>query len=613
MQINRTWRALIALAVMVAALFGGAIGARAQAPVFLGTLAGPSFASTYAGGVEWDAINSRIIVADTGLDTVEFYDGTTGSFLGSFGGYGIGNGQFDAPRDIAVDSSGNFYVADANNNRIQKFDSSDSWIWSTGGAGKCTTPCGFLNSPLGVTYDAANNQLLVADTGDSLIKSYDPSSGAFIWSSPTSNGFTQPRDATRGPEGLVWVSAYTQNQIKAYAVTSLGSWGTMTPTVTLGDGVKGGKGAGEIVNPYNVAFSPDGKTVYVADIGNDRIARWDVSNLGHVVWLTPFGSRCTVPCPYPADAGRFLFLRRVAVETNGNVIGADLEGNQLNVFTPSGTSVLQIGGRHADPNVGGFAEVYGVAVAPGGAIYAVDRANQRVEKFWSNGAYVISGGYRGVGAARFSWPEAAAVAPDGSVWVADTRNARLEHWPATLSSTSVPSFGIKGRVAGQFNYIEGLTVDASGVIWVADTGNNRIQSCNSSGTCAVLPVTGGGLLSLPQGIAISSTNIYVADTGHNRIVEFTLGGSLVASYTGLGAPQGLALAPDGTLWVADTGNHAIVHLSGDLSNNIGDGFGSQGSGDYQFFAPHSLAVFGNTLYVADTYNNRVQEFDITGA
>ena len=66
------------------------------------------------------------------------------------------------------------------------------------------------------------------------------------------------------------------------------------------------------------------------------------------------------------------------------------------------------------------------------------------------------------------------------------------------------------------------------------------------------------------------------------------------------------------LWVANSGDNNVVHLSASLTN-LGDGFGSLGSGSMQFDDPHSLAVFDTTLFVADTYNNRIQEFSIGGA
>jgi NHL repeat len=108
--------------------------------------------------------------------------------------------------------------------------------------------------------------------------------------------------------------------------------------------------------------------------------------------------------------------------------------------------------------------------------------------------------------------------------------------------------------------------------------------------------------------------MYIADTLNNRIEELNLSGGYVNQFsTGLNQPQGIALAPDGSLWVADTMNNRIVHLSSTLTD-LGDTFGSLGSANNQFFQPHSLAVYANggnpILFVADTYNNRIQEFSL---
>jgi streptogramin lyase len=122
----------------------------------------------------------------------------------------------------------------------------------------------------------------------------------------------------------------------------------------------------------------------------------------------------------------------------------------------------------------------------------------------------------------------------------------------------------------------------------------------------------------PEAVAVGSTGqIYVADTSNNRIVRMTVASGactgFAATYaTGLNGPQGVAIAGDGTVWVADSGHSAIVHLGATLAN-LGDGFGGPGSDNMHFNDPHSLAVFGSVLMVADTYNNRIQEYNITGA
>ena len=59
----------------------------------------------YPSGFEYDAVNDRLVVADTGRDRVLFYS-LTGTKLGGFGAYGTGEGQFASPRDAAVDEAG---------------------------------------------------------------------------------------------------------------------------------------------------------------------------------------------------------------------------------------------------------------------------------------------------------------------------------------------------------------------------------------------------------------------------------------------------------------------------------------------------------------------------
>jgi DNA-binding beta-propeller fold protein YncE len=611
------------------------------APTFTSTLVGASVSDMYSSGLEWDPVNQRLVVADTGNNEIEFYTFGSGTWArtGQFASFGSGPGQLNSPRDVAVDGSGNIYVADAGNSRIEKFDSNGNFVWATvGSQSKCLYPqrnttC--TNQPIGVSWDTTNNVLLVADTGDSYIKAFS-ASGTWVWTSPVGKGTKanlgagDPRDAIRGPGGLIWVAAYDQNQIKAYAVSSAGVWAT-TPSVVLGDGTKGGHGVNQLIFPYNVEFSPDGTTAYVSDIGNDRVAVYDISNLSAPVWEGQYGSRCTLPCAAPKDAKKFLFLRRVVVVTDGpnagDVVGDDFWGNQINVWAPPaggilGAFVVQIEGVHAPAP--GVAQAFGVTVAPSGPtagqVYVVDRLNQRVEEFSQTGSFMTVSGVRGVGVDAFSWPEDAAVAPDGTVWLADTRNSRLEHWPSTLVVPSpYPNVGTKGPGVGQFNYIEGLTVDSHGVVWVADTDNNRIESYNpATDSFAVYGSLGSGNCQFnhPQAIAVSAFGtIYVADTLNNRVVEMTISGgectSFAATYASLNGPQGIALSSNGTVWVADSGNDAIVHLTSGLIN-IGDGFGGLpgGSGPMQMNNPHSLAIYNNTLYVGDTYNNRVQVFNI---
>jgi len=141
-----------------------------------------------------------------------------------------------------------------------------------------------------------------------------------------------------------------------------------------------------------------------------------------------------------------------------------------------------------------------------------------------------------------------------------------------------------------------------------------------------------GQLQSPRGIAVGPEGfIYVADSGNHRIQKFTPNGQAVAAWgrestveTETGAPQGflepwdVAVAPDGAIYVADTWNHRIQRL--DSSGNLLDAWGAFGqykpedpAGQGLFYGARGVAVNASgRVYVADTGNKRVQVFEPDG-
>jgi YYY domain-containing protein len=157
-------------------------------------------------------------------------------------------------------------------------------------------------------------------------------------------------------------------------------------------------------------------------------------------------------------------------------------------------------------------------------------------------------------------------------------------------------------------------VDDKGRLWVADFGNSRLRIFNAEG--GYLGGWGGrgsgnhGFREL-CGVAIRGDNLYVADTWNGRVQYFTLAGQWKATVSELYGPRGVAAAPDGNVWVTDTGNNRLMLYDSQLAD--GRVIGKKGSGPGEFAGPVGIAAApSGSVYVADTGNRRVQVLDSGG-
>ncbi len=177
----------------------------------------------------------------------------------------------------------------------------------------------------------------------------------------------------------------------------------------------------------------------------------------------------------------------------------------------------------------------------------------------------IIGGY-GMEPGQFNEPRDIDVDSKGNLYIADFRNYCVQ----VLDPNGKPirKFGTKGARQGQFNDLCGIAVADDGKIFVADTWNHRIQVFDNNGTfLSMLP----GSFVAPRGVDIDSQgDIYVADSGNNQIKIFSPG-------------------------------YQLLHAWGEL-----------GKGPGQFSEPVGIIVRGETIYVADNDNRRMQMFDLKG-
>lgn len=217
---------------------------------------------------------------------------------------------------------------------------------------------------------------------------------------------------------------------------------------------------------------------------------------------------------------------------------------------------------------GKFVSPLQIAVDEDGNIYVNDLGNKRVQKFQSNGDYILGWGFGGKQPGGFYHPAGIAV-NDDAVFVADRDLHRIQKF--SLDGEFVLEWGQKGRLGGQLFFPNDIAV-YNNTLYVVDTGNQRVQAFSTEGkflSAFGSSGVGEGQFIAPTGIAIDSDgNVYVSDRGNGKIEKFTSDGVFVKSlayyyYEYLFSPEAITVAPNGDLFVVNSADGRILHLSPD--------------------------------------------------
>jgi DNA-binding beta-propeller fold protein YncE len=180
------------------------------------------------------------------------------------GGKGARRGQFDFPRGMRLDKSGNIFVADTNNGRIQKFSSTGAYLTTIGSVGRYA---GELQEPNGIAIDNSGN-IYVTEVGNNHRVQKLTAAGVSIalWKGPDP-GFYGPRGICATEKNFIYIVDQGRARIVKYnaAGVVVAIWGSQ------------GEGDGQFVEPTTVAVDEKTDRVYVADPRNRRIQVFDSS------------------------------------------------------------------------------------------------------------------------------------------------------------------------------------------------------------------------------------------------------------------------------------------------------------------------------------------------
>src|SRR3989449_2145108 len=169
-----------------------------------------------------------------------------------------------------------------------------------------------------------------------------------------------------------------------------------------------------------------------------------------------------------------------------------------------------------------FAFPQGIAVDPSGDVYVVDTGNSRIQKFDSNGKFILSFGQSGLGGGQFLSPRAIVADSQGNIYVSDSGNNRIEKF--TQDGVFLQAYGSSS--GSNLKTPLGLSVDKSGNIYVVDNGNNRIVKLDRNGNAITSWGTQGkgpDFFDNPRDVAVDSIgNVFVVDSNNNRIQKFGL-------------------------------------------------------------------------------------------
>jgi DNA-binding beta-propeller fold protein YncE len=366
-------------------------------------------------GIVVDENDGWVYVVDAAQNQIEKFT-LAGRYLTTFGSEGRDLGQFlDGGREITVGPDNNVYIADFGNNRVNVFRPWGKPLRELP-AQPLQAPDGGFNLAKDVAVNDSTGEVYVVDTYNHRIQRFSPT-GAFLdtWGYRATNG----PDAMNYPRGItvdqstgdVWMSNTRQGEIKAYTATGdyirefwwygfggdnvaalpRGLWITDDGRLLVADGsnqrikisdhfgnllqtlpcgLPGFAGAWNLQGCSSVIQDDDGN-IYATAVSENAIYKWEPDGTFIKKWGSPGNGPGQLDQPYDLDI------------YNGRLYVSDSKNNRISVFDLDGNFVEAFGAKGSAH--GRFAQPRGLDIDDAGYLYVADQLNERVEVFDLNG------------------------------------------------------------------------------------------------------------------------------------------------------------------------------------------------------------------------------------
>jgi sugar lactone lactonase YvrE len=559
-----------------------------------------------------DAGNCRIRkVSTNGVITTLAGNGTYGY---SGDGGPAGSASLNIPSRVALDGSGNLFIADQWNHRIRKVSANgiittvagNGTYGYTGNGGLATNA--ELNFPSAVALDASGN-LFIADAYNNVIRKV--TTNGII--TAVVAGLNTPGDVAVDASGNLFIADTYDQRILKWSTNGLETTVAGIDSQTGYSGDSGPATNAKLWNPSGVAVDGSGN-LFIVDAFNYRIR--EVSTNGVITTLAGNGVGAGGAGSYSGDGGAATNAGMnevvgVALDAGGNLFVCDFNNNRIREVSTNGVITTVAGngikGYSGDGGAATNASLNNpndVAIDGSGNLFIADWGNQRIRKVNTNGTITLfagngANGYTGNGGpatnASLSYPVGVATDASGNLFIADAGNAVIRKVNTNGIITTFAGNGTAGysgdggpATSAELNVGAGVAVDASGNLFIADVYNNRVRKVSTNGI--ITTVAGNGKPG------------YAGD-----------GGSATAAR--LWYPYGVGVDALGDLFIAEEFNERVrkVGTNGIITTVAGDGkLGYSGDGgaatSARMWSPARVAAdSAGNLFIGDPFNNRVRK------